>query len=229
MKRTIILSALIMGALSTNAQKLSVGAKIGIMDWLSISSRDHVKGVRQAQDGPYLSMNSQVFARYQTKGHFAFEVGLGHNRRELNGYTVMGCIFEPTPYVLLSEQATDNYLDLNLSAQYKINMPACMKDCPLVGKIRHYVGLVASPTLILSNMEREYAATDENGPQRLIKYEKEHRISASAGLSHTMAYSLTKKFNLVSTLEGRYMLPNNSYRGPNTRASFTVGASYNVN
>ena len=221
MKNIVSIILLSMLCITANAQ-FSVGARTGLSCWKSVYLGNADNKIANKGNTPV--WDKQIYARYQTKGRFAFEAGFGHykmNQKSFGNDIITGCF---TPYIPLNYTETHDFLEYNLSAQYDIS-------CPAIPCLKSYIGVMLSPTMRYSNVTytSKHMETGE-----LETYSSNHQsLNIYTGLSHYMEYCISKHLNInsqasfridPSTFFSQQFSP--AYYEPNTRFSWQLGMGY---
>lgn len=227
MRKTLLMTILLGIYTQVGAQQLSAGYKTGINNWMRINTTHKGPILSEVKDGARISWDNETFVRYQTKGNWAFEAGIGYTKRDMDGmgyYT--GCFGNRST---TWEDINMSYTELNLGVQYKIKLPACLNKCPLLNRMSNYIGVTVSPHLQNFVIENTYSDYDA---ALIMQSEPQRRNNAlpgiSAGINHTIVYNITRQFNAVSTMSLKY-IPDGRYNyTSNTRAGLSLGASYYI-
>ena len=229
MKKVVLLSLATVGWLTLNAQNLSVGAKTGVSNCLSVENGRGAY-IQQSSDCQKLSWDKELFVRNQAKWPLAIEVGVNHATREMEPISESwSCCFGPCIYDTFYTQATLNYTEINISLQYKLP-EICKKSC-LLSRMSNYIGIILTPGIITTSGTRYNGSTYLENPPAYTSAYNDNSKTLSYGLNHTLVYSITRRLSFISTA-GVRMRSNqyygHSYRATNVRANLSIGASYNI-
>ncbi|HRO42742.1 MAG TPA: hypothetical protein PL009_07890 [Flavipsychrobacter sp.] len=179
---------------SANAQQFSAGVRTGASKWM-----DKKEGKCFSSSGQNTTWDKEMFVRYNTKGKFAFEAGMGHyafsNQVTRTDY---GCVYDANANIA-AMYAHDVYeksqnLEWNLSAQYDLSCPALQEKCPLMKNLKSYVGVVVSPTL------SRYTTTSYSVEGNYTNKNSRDEWSLWTGLTHSLVYKIDSRLYLSSTM-----------------------------
>lgn len=228
MKKIILLSLLAGTFTAAQAQNFSGGLRTGASAWM-----DKTEGKCFSNaGGKNATWDKEFFVRYQTKGKFAFEAGIGHyamgSRLTDDGYRNVLENGTATTYRQQTEQRSQ-HVEWNVSAQYDMSCPALQERCPLMKKLKSYVGVVASPTW-------SRITTSGTGYEGIGNFERtrdDWRVWT--GVSHTMVYSLCENMYLSSSVRMQ-IDPANFFNGStastgtgrDSRLGMQIGLGYNL-
>ncbi len=218
-----ILSLLIVSFLvaDTHAQHLSAGALTGSSYWVNTQRNEGI--LRGSVDGQHLSWDKGMFIRYDAKKGFGLQLGLTQNSLK---YQSVEQSFDGE-YSFSPRFFKANYVTVNLVAQHDLTrLCGCGQACPVLKKIKNYVGATISPTFV-RNKTMSKSNTDGN-----VYAMNFTEFQVWAGVNNTLVYSFNEHVNLMSVVSIQMdVLPFGSSLvistlQPDLRYSFQLGAAY---
>jgi hypothetical protein len=197
-----------------------------ISNWKRVNINGNGPVIRNIPNEGTTSWRNEAFIRYQSRKNLAFEGGISHTKRDLDEIVyIMGCFGGKDSKI---EELSISYTALNIGLQYKINPPLWMK-CPLLEKLRNYIGVSFSPILANTLTKHTYTSYDIAASMQQQAIENNTRyITLSAGLNHTLVYQLNKHFNLLSRVGADYIFSGRYNTVANAKGSANLGISYNI-
>jgi hypothetical protein len=228
---TIALVTLVTGTI--NAQQLSGGLRTGASHWM-----DKQDGTcfTNSVDGQNTTWDKEVFLRANTKGKFAFEASLGHYAFDNSSRLATSDFFPhpgwyPQDYQPISLRERSQNVEMNLSLQYDMTC-AGMQSCPILSKLKSYVGVVVTPTV--SYTKTEITSRRNGDAMMYTSTATESSLAVWTGLSYTLIYNLCEHMYLTSAV--RYQIePNKIFSdspgagsNPDNRLGLQVGLGYNL-
>lgn len=224
MKKLLIFFCTVAAVQSVQAQQFSAGFRTGASVW---GDRHEPKSFdREDYD---LSWDKELFVRFETKGKFAFEAGMGHysigQRTQVRQESIDG-----NKHTMLEVRNRSQHVEWNLSAQYEISCPTLQDKCPLLKKIRSYAGVTISPTL--SRMTTTTYTSGNSSDITYTGYESSRGDvwSVWTGLSHTLRYEYSPQLYFTSSLrmqvEPGETFNNTTGYHRDSRLGLQIGAGY---
>lgn len=211
----------------------SQGISVGLRSGVGTVPMD-IKETKTSNLRP--TWDKQLFARYETKKRFAFELSGTQYKYNQAGTWTYGCFSEynrlyfdsPNKVNLLTEY-NYNVLDINFDAQYDISSVALANKCPILKNFKSYLGVRVTGTIVKQNVTyTDQRLTD--GQITESEYYNTNFADFSLGLNHSINYYF-KHIYLTSTVN--YQLSISGFKGyvdptwhTNNRASMLIGVGY---
>ena len=219
MKKLITACAvLVLAVTDMAAQGISAGLRTGTSCWMQRTTEK--SGPLEATPAQHRSWDQEVFVRWERPGRWAFEAGFSHaSVKKSEILSVTGDDFPYNTEYFQNIRPGHNY-DLSLSAQYDITC-AHMKACPLLRRLRSYVGVSIIPTVTTLR-----PGLDPTPDEQTV-------FQTWTGLSHTMVYNVTQHLAVSTAVEGRFA-PTELFSGsfnageyrPAARMGVRLGVAY---
>jgi len=228
MKRTLTLLAAGLSFYTCTAQQFSGGFRTGASHWMD---KQEGKCFTNSAEGQNITWDKELFVRYNTKGKLAFEVSIGHYafnnnyKPEQDGFTI-------PEYRLLNVNERSQNLELNLSAQYDVTCPVLQEKCPVMKRLKSYVGVLLTPTLSRNRLKTSYIdGVSEGSVQQSVSSKDE--MALWTGLSHTMIYNLCDHMYVTTAVRlqidpNRFFDNSGTLRERDGRAGFQIGVGYKL-
>ena len=230
MKKIIALVCLGFLFCETQAQEFSGGFRTGASKWMT---KDGGNCFSNSIDGKNMSWDKEIFVRMVSPSNskLVFEASMGHyalkntyNGNDLNTFAPQ------QPQIVRIKERSQN-LEWNLSAQYNLTCPMMQDKCPLMKKIKNYVGVVLTPTLSRNVTETDYV---NNVTESTIKTSTTSRdeFSLWAGVTHTIVYNLCDHMYITSAARlqvdpNKLFDKSGSERSRAGRMGVQIGVGYN--
>lgn len=211
---------------SVNAQHLSAGGKVGVNSFVSVGSgitKDKLTPV----DGRSAGMAGELFARYTTKGRFAYEVGFGRaSRTTRNTYDY--------PNYRRTDVVGHQYYLLNLSVNYDIRCKQ-WREHKYWNKLAVYIGLGVTGGLNQQHYGYQefylggWPGSSAFNRGEFVKVGIRNAYGVMVLFNQSIVYNLGTGFNVIASADLKTMpwLWNN--KGfTNGMSAIQVGVSYNI-
>lgn len=187
---TVLLAAIftILFSQNTYAQGISAGIRTGIGNSFDVTK------LRSTENTP--TWDKEVFARYETKGRFAFELGANHySYSETVRPYYEWCLTEyfPSGNEIIAAKNQYNIINIGASVQYDVSCKALQEKCPLFKRMRNYIGVNAGTqygNVNTTSTNRRYSDGNITESKNSISYFNHINI----GLSHTLTYTFNKLY-----------------------------------
>lgn len=234
MKKVFTSLALLLVAGTVSAQNFSGGLRAGM-------NCENALDNQLESHGHMTTFQKEVFARYQGKSKWAFELSVGHEQYKnsslshqfftidnFSGEGIGGPVWETMGLNL-------SVVKVTLKAEYEMSC-AQSDHCPLMSRFKNYMGIIAGPSFV--RQEQNRTITPERGaPSTYTTHD--NSVALWAGLSNTLQFFLTKQLYIsgnmnyqVNVTDGTLYSsmiagPTAGYTDPNSRFSATLGIGYN--
>ena len=225
MKRIITL-AIASLAFSASQAQVSGGLRTGASLWMD---KGNGSCFSNSLEGQNKTWDKELFARYTTSGKLAFETSVGHYAFRNHSTPPAGDYTAPGYNNTGLKQSSEN-IEWNISAQYDVSCPS-MKSCPMLSKLKSYIGVVATPTYSSSRTELQYVRLSDGLRTTTVATDNEFAIWT--GISHTLIYEVTSNLYLTSSarmqIDPNRFFEKNSGVGsnPDSRVGVQLGVGYN--
>lgn len=227
MKKLFLAFLVLTAFVGVRAQQISGGFRTGTSYWMNVGDGQCPGDAV----GKNLSWDKEFFIRYNTKGKLAFEFSMGHYATKSSYVPKETDQFSIPEYRTLNIRERSQNLEWNISAQYDATC-ACMQSCPLLKKMKSYIGIVVTPTLSRMETQLNYVDGVSEGSLKSTTTSRDD-FSVWTGLSHTLVYNLCERMYISSAVRLQ-VDPNTLFDGElpetarNGRFGFQLGLGYNI-
>lgn len=220
MKRILTLG-LVLISVASFAQSTSLGLRTGV-NVLKNKSEGCRSGVS--------AWSNEAYFRQRTKSKFAFEGGINYaatGRRNIQPMIENG--FEAPAFKTTSIKQNTQFIAATVGLQYDVTCPA-MQSCPVLKRLKSYVGIRVSPTINVYNTESNVQKISDGSNSVVNNQRSDYTIWT--GLTHTMVYNFCCRYYISSEAQLK-MDPNSFFSKSanedlNTGASFQIGVGYKL-
>lgn len=192
MKKILTLACFSFLFYGTQAQQFSGGIRTGASSWMNKGDKCFT-----SSGGHNITWDKEIFIRAVSPSNskLVFEASMGHYALK-NTYSGSD-ISTSEPSQILKIQERSQNLEWNLSAQYNLTCPMMQDKCPMMKKLKSYIGVVLTPTLSRSTTNTDYV---DNVIDNTIKTSTTSRdeFSLWAGVTHTLVYNLCDHMYITS-------------------------------
>ena len=200
----VVLLAVVAFLITTtvHAQGFSAGARSGIGLWKGEVYNEWT--FSNEVQGQTL-WEKEVFLRYETKGHLAFELGVNQVETDYKGvvYGLCGTGL-PANYSYISDRSIiEKYYGINLRVQYGLS-------CPHVPRLRNYPGIAISPTIRVMEDEASLRNVSTAGVSDGGKITTTtNDLKMQLGFEDVIRYQLSKHVDIHSLITYKYIVGGN--------------------
>jgi hypothetical protein len=191
--KVIIVSVLLLTTTVSQAQRFSAGMRSGIGLWKgSIYNNGQPQGYVERNT----TWEKELFIRYESGRHFAYEVGVSTVNGVQQGVPYGFCGTGGSMFTesINAIKVNEQYYSLNLRIQYGIN-------CKHIRGLSNYPGVAIAPTLqvyetkyLLSDGMREYYSDSYNNKAVVMQY----------ALEDMVRYQVSKHVDIHSIIACRF-------------------------
>lgn len=222
----IILAFLIINIKASAQQGLSVGLRTGIGKMVNVT---HIRSASTT------TWDKQLFVRYQTKGRFAFEAGATQYQYGFNrDPSLMSPGFATPTSKTISSRENYSLTDVLVSAQYDITCPYLQEHCPIMKRLRSFIGINTGLTMIRETSTNTGRSFSDGSINRNV-YKNTYWVAPIVGLNHTMTYTFNRLYisSVVSYMVQPGYIQPTSYgadgiTGTNSKISLRIGLGYRI-